>query len=173
MSEKKYVFKVCLLGEPNVGKTSLVYRFVKNIFKENLASTIGVNISKKSIQLDGKDIKIHLWDLGGDQKFQPMRDTFLAGARGALLVFDLTNKKTLENIDKWIKHFENIMGKQPMVLVGNKADLLDHIEINESELKQVAEERNIPFIITSAKTGENVENAFKNLTIEMMKKSKI
>lgn len=169
MSEKKYIFKVCLLGEPNVGKTSLVYRFVKNIFKENLASTIGVNISKKTIKLNGKNVKIHLWDLGGDQKFKPMRDTFLAGARGALLVFDLTDRKTLENIDKWISHFKNVMGRQPMILVGNKADLSEYIEIDEEEIKRVAEEKKMPFIITSAKTGENVENAFKSLTIEMMK----
>jgi len=170
MTEKDFVFKLVLLGEAAVGKTSIVYRFVRNMFKENLASTLGVNISKKTFYLDEEkeQVRVLLWDLGGDQKFVNMRKTFIMGARGALLIFDLTRRNTLEALDKWRLNFIEIMGEQPMLLIGNKSDLTDHITISNEEAQNYAQKNNLQLIITSAKTGENVEAAFKELVKDII-----
>ncbi|MHA1149137.1 MAG: Rab family GTPase [Promethearchaeota archaeon] len=172
MSEEAYVIKLCLLGEGAVGKTSLVYRFVSNRFKKNLASTLGVNISKKEFYIDGDThIRTLIWDLGGDQKFRMMRKTFLAGAKGALLVFDLTRARTLDKVENWRENFIKEIGEQPMILIGNKTDLVNEIEISPDTAEAYAKAHNMKLILTSAKTGDNVEESFKQMVIEIIKES--
>ncbi|TFF90263.1 MAG: GTP-binding protein, partial [Promethearchaeota archaeon] len=104
----------------------------------------------------------------GDQKFVNMRKTFIMGAKGALLIFDLTRRNTLEALDKWRLNFIEIMGEQPMLLIGNKSDLTDHITISNEEAQNYAQKNNLQLIITSAKTGENVEAAFKELVKDII-----
>ncbi|MFX1503818.1 MAG: Rab family GTPase [Promethearchaeota archaeon] len=163
--EPKYIIKICLLGEKNVGKTSLVYRFIENKFRENYKATLGVNLLKKDMELSGYgEVSAQIWDLGGQESFKSLRKLYLEGANGALLIYDTTHKKSFEKLDDWIQSFREARGDEPVVLIGNKSDLKNQINISEKEAKEFAENNNMGLIITSAKTGQNVEEAFIELT---------
>ena len=106
MSEPKYIIKICLLGEAGVGKTSLVYRFITNKFKENYKSTLGVNLLKKDMSIkDYGDVSAQIWDLGGQESFKSLRRLYLEGANGALILYDTTNEDSFEKLDEWITSF--------------------------------------------------------------------
>ena len=163
--EPKYIIKICLLGEANVGKTSLVYRFIENKFRENYKSTLGVNLLKKDMEIKQYgDVSAQLWDLGGQESFRSLRKLYLEGANGALLVFDMTSKKTFEKLNDWVQDFRDAREEAPIILIGNKSDLEKQIKITERDSKEYADTNNLGMIITSAKTGQNVEEAFIELT---------
>ena len=171
MAEPKYIIKICLLGEANVGKTSLVYRFIENKFRENYKSTLGVNLLKKDINISGYgDVSAQIWDLGGQESFKSLRKLYLEGANGACLVYDMTNKESFEKLGEWIESFRDARGDAPIILIGNKSDLESQIKITESESKEYAVANNLGMIITSAKTGQNVEEAFIELTSKVLDK---
>jgi len=164
MSRRTYVVKICLLGEANVGKTSLVYRFIENKFRENYKSTLGVNLLKKDLDIEKYgDVSAQIWDLGGQESFKSLRKLYLEGANGALLIFDMTVRKTFEKLNEWIQGFRETRGKQPLLLIGNKIDLENKIKVKENEAKKFAEKNKMAYLFTSAKTGNNVEKAFKDL----------
>ncbi|TFG03082.1 MAG: GTP-binding protein [Promethearchaeota archaeon] len=164
MSRRTYVVKICLLGEANVGKTSLVYRFIENKFRENYKSTLGVNLLKKDLDIEAfGEVSAQIWDLGGQDSFKSLRKLYLEGANGALLIFDMTVKKTFDKLNEWIQSFRETRGKQPLLLIGNKIDLKDKIKIKENEAKKFAQKNKMAFLLTSAKNGDNVERAFKDL----------
>jgi len=164
MSDSKYVVKICLLGEANVGKTSLVYRFVENKFRENYKSTLGVNLLKHDTMVEGHGkVSAQIWDLGGQESFKSLRKLYLEGANGALVIFDVTQKKTFEKLTEWIESFKEARGEQPLILIGNKMDLEGAIKIKEKEAKAFAKTHKMDILLTSAKTGDNVEDAFKDL----------
>ncbi len=163
--EPKYIIKICLLGEANVGKTSLVYRFIENKFRENYKSTLGVNLLKKDMEIEQYgDVSAQIWDLGGQESFKSLRKLYLEGANGALLVFDMTSKKTFEKLNDWVQDFRDAREEAPIILIGNKSDLEKQIKITERDSKEYADTNNLGMIITSAKTGQNVEEAFIELT---------
>ncbi len=163
--EPKYIIKICLLGEANVGKTSLVYRYIENKFRENYKSTLGVNLLKKDMSIPGYgDVSAQIWDLGGQESFKSLRKLYLEGANAAFVVFDRTKKKTFEKCDDWIESFRESRGNAPIVLLGNKSDLEQQIKITETEASDYTKAHQIELVLTSAKTGENVENAFIDLT---------
>ena len=163
--EPKYIIKICLLGEANVGKTSLVYRFIENKFRENYKSTLGVNLLKKDMEIEQiGDVSAQIWDLGGQESFKSLRKLYLEGANGALLVFDMTSKKTFEKLNDWVQDFRDARDEAPIILIGNKSDLENQIKITERESKEYADTNNLGMIITSAKTGQNVEESFIELT---------
>ncbi|MFX1302465.1 MAG: Rab family GTPase [Promethearchaeota archaeon] len=165
MAEPKYIIKICLLGEASVGKTSLVYRFIENKFRENYKSTLGVNLLKKDLEVSGYGgVSAQIWDLGGQESFKSLRKLYLEGANGALLVYDMTKKKTFEKLDEWTQSFRDARYNAPIILIGNKSDLEHQIKITEKEATKYANTHDMRLIITSAKTGENVEQAFIELT---------
>ena len=163
----KYNFKVLLLGAPAVGKTSILHRFVKNLFSYDYITSIGINYLTKEIKLEPKNIaKLVIWDIAGQEKFKFLRKEFYSGANGALVIFDLTRLNTYEAIDDWLSEMFEILKKDiPIVIIGNKLDLIKEISrpIDGDVIKNYAEKKNSIFIETSAKTGENVENAFNEL----------
>jgi small GTP-binding protein len=164
MSDPDYVIKICLLGEANVGKTSLVYRFIENKFRDNYKSTLGVNLLKKDMSLkDYGNVATTIWDLGGQESFKSLRKLYLEGANGALIIFDSTQKKTFEKLDGWIRDFKIDRETEPILLIGNKNDLKDKITISDKEAKEFAKNNKMEYISTSAKTGSNVEEAFDNI----------
>ncbi len=157
--------KVVLLGDYAVGKTSLIARFVLNKFDEKYIQTIGVRVSKKtvSVKKNGKDVNVDLliWDVLGQKGFERVKTLSLEGTQGALLVCDLTRRKTLENVEKyWYPLLLERAGDVPIVLLSNKSDL-PNWEMNKENVKSIAEMLNAPYFITSAKTGEHVNESFK------------
>ncbi len=167
--EPKWVIKITLLGEKNVGKTSLVYRFIENKFRENYKATLGVNLLKKDIDING-GVSAQIWDLGGQESFRSLRKLYLEGANGGLVIFDLTDRNSFDKLNEWIESFKNTRGEQPLLLIGNKSDLENQIKITDKEASQYAQSNNMDLITTSAKTGKNVEEAFIKLTKRILDK---
>lgn len=164
MTKRNYVVKICLLGEANVGKTSLVYRFIENKFRDNYKSTLGVNLLKKDLDIDTySGVSAQIWDLGGQESFRSLRKLYLEGANGALVIFDMTKRKTFDKLNEWVQSFREARGEQPLLLIGNKIDLKDKMKITENEAREFAENNKMAFLLTSAKTGNNVEKAFRDL----------
>lgn len=161
MSE--YIIKICLLGEAKVGKTTLVYRFIENKFRTDFRSTLGVNLLKKTVKIGDSTVVTQIWDLGGQEPFKKLRKLYLEGAEGALLLFDVTNQQSFTKLGEWISSFREVHGDKPVVLIGNKIDLKENIIIDQTQAERYASENNMNLVLTSAKTGENVEKAFIDL----------
>ncbi|MHA1931952.1 MAG: GTP-binding protein [Promethearchaeota archaeon] len=159
----EYSNKIILTGDYRVGKTSLIRRFVENSFKEDYISTIGVQISKKTVNLtDQNKMNFIIWDIGG-QSFQmaPYRAKFYNGANAALIVIDRSRPGNLKSVEKWYNDIKTSIPKNiPVIIVGNKSDMVDQIVISKDEIKRVAKQFGFHYILTSAKTGENVNDAF-------------
>jgi len=154
-----------------VGKTSLVYRFIENKFREDYKSTLGVNLLKKDMNIDKyKGVSAQIWDLGGQESFKSLRSLYLQGANGALVIYDTTNRKSFENLDEWVSNFEEARGFVPTLLIGNKVDLEKKRKVDEKEGKEFAEKNKMDFLLTSAKTGANVEAAFNDLIKKILDK---
>ena len=154
--------KVCMLGTFAVGKTSLVQRFVKSLFSERYQTTIGVQIDKKELVLDGRALTIMLWDLYGEDEFQKLNESFLRGAHGCLFVADGTRAATLASTLELAQRFEAVVGDVPRLLLINKRDLVEQWELGDDELAKLAAS-GWDVLMTSAKTGANVEQAFERL----------
>lgn len=162
--------KILLLGDGAVGKTSLVHRFVEGVFNERYKATIGVDIFSKVVNTPNGEVELQLWDLSGQQHFSAVRSKFYNKADGALLVFDLTNKKTFENLGSWLTETKNGVGNEiPMFVLGNKMDLTDLIAVQEPEIADFAGQHQWNWSKSSAKSGENVENAFTSIATVVMK----
>jgi len=159
----EYSNKVILTGDYKVGKTSLIRRFVENAFKMDYISTIGVQISKKTINLTDENImNFIIWDIGG-QSFQmaPYRAKFYNGANAALIVVDRTRPDHLKSVEKWYNDIKSSIPKNiPIVIVGNKSDLSDELVISKEEIRDISKKFGFHYILTSAKTGEHVNDAF-------------
>ncbi|OLS14677.1 MAG: small GTP-binding protein [Promethearchaeota archaeon CR_4] len=167
----EYILKIVLLGDAGVGKTSLVYRFIENRFSTDFKSTLGVNLLKRTIEIDGNQVTTQIWDLGGQEAYKKLRKLYLEGASGALVVYDVTSESSFQNLNEWINSFKETRTECPIVLIGNKTDLSQLRKVTQDQAKTYAKEKNIlDFIETSAKTGENVEVAFKNLIRKAMLK---
>jgi small GTP-binding protein len=177
MGNKYPFFKICIVGDFGVGKTTLLHQYLERRFTPNVASTIGANFFVKRLKLPGIQnlITLQIWDLAGQQHFKWVRQEFYKGAKGIVYVFDLTNKKTFENLPYWKSEINKSINSFSSILVGNKLDLLDNngktIEKDESEslmLQLAASE----YIETSAKSGANVEEFFLKLISHMYKTNK-
>lgn len=173
--------KVCILGDPSVGKTSLVRHYTEGYFKENYLSTIGVDFKGKTMRVDicgqTKEVIMTIWDIGGQTLWATVRSNYLNGAQGVLLLFDLTNKSSLLHIRDWYMDVTRVLGKTvPISIIGNKCDLdyNPNIEVIAMDLtKQLRPENpNIRFYITSAKTGTNMDQVFEEISMDVLNKIK-
>ena len=160
-------YKIVLAGDIGVGKTSLINRFVTGIFADDYKPTIGVNIYIKELFIDNSEVNLQIWDVAGQTSFRKFRQRFFSGTRGAFLVFDLTVPKSLDNLHaSWIEDIQNIAEGIPLILIGNKVDLRESVTVSHQNVKDFLKNHsNVRgHLITSALTGENVENAFHKLT---------
>ena len=159
--------KVCLLGDFAVGKTSLVRRFVYNLFSDRYVSTIGVKVSRKTVAIprtdDVVELAIMLWDLAGSEEFNVVRASYLRGAAGAVLVCDLTRPETLDNLHTYADDLLNAGPDVRLILAANKNDLADEQQITPAQIEAVAARLSAPCYLTSAKTGDEVETLFHHL----------
>lgn len=162
-----------ILGDGAVGKTALMTRFVKNIFKPDYNVTIGVDFMFKELEVKNEKVQLQIWDWLGQKIFQGALSAFSKGARGALLLFDITRKVTFDALPQWMKEIRKGAGNIPIILIGNKRDLENLREVsNEMAINFLKLTNCFGFIETSAKTGDNVEEAFKMLTLEMIRRPK-
>ena len=164
----EYSMKVIVMGDPMVGKTSLIKRFVDGKFKDSYISTIGVDISRKDVKLSEElDVSMTIWDIGGQIKtMAPYRKRFYQGVNFAFLEFDVSRKKTFDSLKGWREDLKKgIYNKVPVILIANKMDLPDH-EVSMDEIKAYAEELNCPYLLCSAKTGSNVNDAFRYASLK-------
>lgn len=167
---KGYVFKVLLLGDAGVGKTSLIIRFVHNKFKSDYLLTIGMNVYSYSLDVDGTNVSLSIHDIGGQKRFESFRQIFYKGSSGALLVYDITREASFRHVSQWARELREEC-KQPaeLVLVGNKVDLEDLRAVSYEEgKKQNAQLGSTNFIETSALSGHNVIDAFEQLARSMI-----
>ena len=166
-----YRFKLVLLGEAAVGKTSLFHRFISGEFNDDYSSTIGAKFLTKVIEINTpqglEQVSLAIWDVAGQPRFEDLRTTFYRGASGALLLFDITRKESFEKLPLWLKELNRVMVKNiPYIIIGNKIDLIKKYgrQVETKDVKEYVDEIGSIYIETSAKTGENVENAFLKLT---------
>jgi len=167
-----WAFKVLLIGPAAVGKTSILTRFVHNKFKENYEYTMGVDYLSKEVEFSNNIARLTIWDIGGQERFKFLRNTFYKGANGALLIFDLSRAHSYEEMQEWIYEMKQLTYENiPFVLVGNKVDLVKDVGrfIDKVDIKKFAKNEGSIYIETSAKTGENVEGAFIELCLRMAK----
>ncbi|MHA2182498.1 MAG: Rab family GTPase [Promethearchaeota archaeon] len=172
-STKNIVIKLALLGDAGVGKTSLINQYTQHSFKEDYQPTLGVNIVVKELNIEELNLylRLVLWDIAGQVKYDLSRKMFFQGCKGALLIYDVTRQSTFEDIKtKWLKDFQEFTEKKPAyLLIGNKKDLEEVKVVGEDSGKDLAKEINASdFIETSAKNGDNVENAFRKLVNQVL-----
>jgi small GTP-binding protein len=164
------VKKVCLLGDPGVGKTSLVRRFVTDQFDDKYLSTIGAKVTKKAMIIDvpNRQLRINLilmiWDVAGNQDYPQFYDMYLKGMEGVLTVADLSRRNTLEGLKAAVLHVDRSADGAPVVFLLNKADLVDLSSVDLNDIMALAESKDVPVLVTSAKTGMNVEKAFERIS---------
>lgn len=165
-SEDEIIYKVIVVGDPAIGKTSLIKKYVQHQFEGEYLPTVGVSISKEPVILDvgGKKITVNLmlWDLAGQPQFHLLHKVYFNGADGVVLGFDLTRTHTYENTKNWHSELvKNGLTAKAMVLVGNKSDLVDERKVSAAHIDHRKEQLGIPdYIETSALTGHNVEDLF-------------
>lgn len=167
------VYKLILGGDGAVGKTSIVKRFTENTFKKNYKATIGTSISKKECHFEGLNslVRFVIWDLAGQPQFKRIRPSYLANSGAGILVFDVTDRESFNNIKNWYREIRNDAPSNIfLILAGNKIDLKDQREVSHSEGKALAEELGISYIETSAKTGENINETFKMLALQLIQR---
>jgi small GTP-binding protein len=174
MKPRTLVKKICILGDPAVGKTSLVGRFVLQQFGEEYVSTIGARVCEKEVAVGepgaAARIQMVIWDIAGQSQFTSVTPGFYRGAEGALIVCDMTRRETLRNLFSWDGRFRETAAAHNVMVLFNKSDLEAKWEISRSEAETAAKELKSPCLFTSARTGENVEGAFLALATKLMEK---
>lgn len=162
-----FLYKICFCGDGGVGKTSIINNYIGQGFHTDYKVTIGCQIVTHSQLIDGQQIKFQLWDLAGQQRFEFVRSTFYRGSHAAILVFDLTRPVSFQNLQRWRKEILSNVGYEiPFIILGNKSDLTDKIQVNEQEILETIFEfkhqthvSEIPYFFTSALSGLNLKEA--------------
>ncbi|HYS71358.1 MAG TPA: Rab family GTPase [Thermoplasmata archaeon] len=166
---KNVKMKICLIGEEGVGKTSLIRRYVFSQFDEKYLRTVGTMVSKKIVQLgpiEGSMFNLHMlvWDIMGRRDFMSLyKEAYFSRARGILAVCDMTRPETLEALNEWMEGITSSVGEVPTIVLANKKDMSEHVRLEEDDILALCELHAAPYLLTSARTGENVEVAFSKM----------
>jgi Ras-related protein Rab-11A len=161
-------FKVVVVGDSGVGKTNLIKRFISNEFSLDSKATVGVEFISKNYNINNKIIKIEIWDTAGQERYKSITSAYYKGAKGAMIVYDVTNQTSFNNIDKWYFEIKEKASKNiNLMLIGNKTDL-NKVICREDAINK-AKSLNIPVMETSANNSSNVKEAFYDLIKEMYK----
>eukprot|EP01098_Paradermamoeba_levis_P014803 TRINITY_DN723_c0_g1_i3.p2 TRINITY_DN723_c0_g1~~TRINITY_DN723_c0_g1_i3.p2 ORF type:complete len:217 (+),score=60.90 TRINITY_DN723_c0_g1_i3:218-868(+) len=166
-----YLIKLLLIGDSGVGKSCLLLRFSDDSFTPSFITTIGIDFKIRTIELDGKKIKLQIWDTAGQERFRTITTAYYRGAMGILLVYDVTDEKSFGNIRNWIRNIEqHATNDVNKILIGNKCDMVDKKVVDENRGNALANEFGIKFLETSAKNSINVEEAFISLARDIKKR---
>lgn len=159
--EYDYLFKLLLIGDSGVGKSCLLLRFADDTYTESYISTIGVDFKIRTIDMDGKTIKLQIWDTAGQERFRTITSSYYRGAHGIIIVYDVTDQDSFDNIKQWLSEIERYASeKVNILLVGNKSDLTSKKVVSYEAAKEFADGVKMEFLETSAKNSTNVEKAF-------------
>jgi Ras-related protein Rab-11A len=168
-----YLFKIIVLGDCAVGKSNILSKYSKNIFNKSSKSTIGVELVTKFFRYENKIIKVNIWDTAGQERFTSMITTYYKGAKGALLVYDITRKNTFDNIDNWLRELISInTNKISVSLIGNKNDLSLLRQVSKDKAQEKAKKYGMKFYETSALDSSNIKLAFEDLIKDIYIKTK-
>ena len=160
-SEYQYIFKLILIGNSGVGKSSILQRYMNKTFEESYKCTIGVDFLMKSLEVKGKTVKLQLWDTAGQEKYKSMVSSYYRGANVALVVFDITSRSSFESLPLWIEnYYKNGPEQKNIILIGNKKDMADQRQVTQEEAEEFSETNNMIYFETSAKEGDNVDYVF-------------
>ncbi|KAL4238218.1 hypothetical protein ACF0H5_002930 [Mactra antiquata] len=158
-----YTLKVLLTGEAGVGKTCILTRYVDAIFSDSYVFTVGVDFKARDLEVDGKIIRLNIWDLSGQERFRAAVNKFHTGTNGILLVFDITDMESFQNLQKRISDGEMRPNSASKILIGNKCDMEYKRQVPYDMAQEYANQLGIPYLETSAKYGTNVDQAFLEL----------
>ncbi|GMT27187.1 hypothetical protein PFISCL1PPCAC_18484 [Pristionchus fissidentatus] len=173
MARRQYdlLFKLLLIGDSGVGKTCILYRFSDDAFNTTFISTIGIDFKIKTIELHGKKIKLQIWDTAGQERFHTITTSYYRGAMGIMLVYDITNSKSFDNISKWLRNIDEHASEDVVkMLLGNKCDMADRRVVSKDRGEKIASDHNIRFLETSAKANINIDTAFYELAGAILEK---
>ena len=160
-----YMFKFIIIGESGTGKSCILHYFIENKLKKNLNQTVGVEFGCKHLEIANKKIKLQIWDTAGQERFRSVTKSYYRGAAAAILVFDITNLESFSKLSTWISDARSLSRQDiAMIVLGNKSDLSSARAVTLLEASQFCQESQVPFLQTSAITGENIDLAFQKLT---------
>lgn len=167
--EYDFLFKIVTIGDSSVGKSSILTRYVDNVFSENYISTIGVDFKIKTINIKDKNIKLQIWDTAGQERFKTITQSYYRGASAILLIYDLTDISTFQNLNKWLMDVKKANNDAQIFIIGNKLDLFDCRQIKYNEAKNFTEKHGYKYIEVSAKTNKGINNLFIDLCESLIK----
>mmetsp|Transcript_23772 Transcript_23772/g.70046 ORF Transcript_23772/g.70046 Transcript_23772/m.70046 type:complete len:207 (-) Transcript_23772:444-1064(-) len=165
-----YLFILVLIGDSGVGKSCLLLRFADDTWLDSYISTIGVDFKIRTIELDGKTIKLQIWDTADQERFRTISSTYYRGAHGIIVVYDVTNKNSFDSVNDWLVEINKYARENvSKLLVGNKSDLAigEARQVRFDAAKEFADKNRMPFLETSAKSANNVETAFLTMATEI------
>ena len=172
MSEEEYdyIFKVLLIGNSDVGKSSIILRYVDETWTDVFVPTIGVDFKVKTLKVDNKQVKMQIWDTAGQERFRTVVSSYFRGSHGLFLIYDITNRDSFKNLENWLKEIEGEASEKVLkILIGNKCDLEEDRDIKYEEGQAFANRNGMQFMETSAKANTNINEAFEALAKLMIK----
>ena len=175
--ERGFVFKITVIGDGAVGKTSLIKKYTQGSFQKDYIKTLGAQFSKYDEEIDGNNCKLFFWDIAGQEEFSFMRSTFYKGSKAAIIVFSQEDsehgKESIKSIEEWHDDIKKYCGELPIVLFGNKIDLVSDKNANDKQINKIKDARNfLGYYKTSAKTGNGVYEAFQAIIKELYNRYK-
>ena len=159
-SDFDYTIKLLVVGDSTVGKTNFIRMFIENVFSQNYMTTSGIDLKTSSIEIKNKKIRVQLWDTAGQEKYRAITKNLFLKVQGTLVVYDITNEESFNNLKMWVKSIREECGKQmQMIIIGNKCDLNEERTVDKNKVMEYAKEEKLDYIETSSKTGENIHKA--------------
>ncbi|XP_053694852.1 ras-related protein Rab-35-like [Sabethes cyaneus] len=166
------MFKLLILGDSGVGKSSLMLRFADNDFLPSFLTTVGVDLKIQNMMIDGTRVKVQIWDTAGQERFRTITNTYYRGAHGVIIVYDVTNGESFTNVKRWIHEIDSNCDAVCMVLVGNKNDQLGQKVVLTEDAKRFSDQMKIKLFETSAKENINIEEMFFDITKQVLMQKK-
>ena len=169
---KRKVIRISMLGDSSVGKTSIINAFLNVEFNNTLLSNIGIEKTETKMKMkDGNEMKLIIWDTAGQERFHSISTGTIKNSQGIVVSFDLTNKKTFLNVKKWLEDIRDNNDKIPIVLFGNKCDILEKREVEEEQAEEFAKTNNLTYFETSAKENININEGFRKIAEDAYEKA--
>ena len=167
--------QILLIGDSSVGKTSLIQRYANGIFKEEYLATVGLDYYTKQEMINDITVLVKLWDTAGQERFKALTPNYFRNAEGVVLAYDVTNSESFDNLKFWINSIKSNLGEKnifiPIIIIGNKIDMEDMRDITKEDASKFAKENNYKYFETSAKTGQGVDEAIRDLVNQILENS--